>query len=84
LRRLAVTGIGVISPLGNDPLVFFDNLVQRHSLKLRLVQRTWAGHRRRAISTDALIVKLVIPNAVDLRAGRTYDSTCLPCANGGM
>src|SRR5579862_9538759 len=28
LRRVAVTGIGVISPLGNDAETFFDNLAR--------------------------------------------------------
>jgi beta-ketoacyl-acyl-carrier-protein synthase II len=31
LRRVAVTGMGVISPLGNDSEVFFDNLVRGRS-----------------------------------------------------
>ena len=43
MRRVAVTGIGVISPLGNDPLVFFNNPVQGHSgigrLSVRVPER---------------------------------------------
>ena len=31
LRRVAVTGIGVISPLGNDSGIFFDNLARGRS-----------------------------------------------------
>jgi 3-oxoacyl-(acyl-carrier-protein) synthase len=36
LRRVAVTGIGVISPLGNDPDEFFGNLARGHSGIVRL------------------------------------------------
>jgi len=31
LRRVAITGIGIISPLGNEVGEFFDNLVSGHS-----------------------------------------------------
>ena len=36
MRRVAVTGIGVISPLGNDPDEFFNNLAQGRSGIVRL------------------------------------------------
>ena len=43
MRRVAVTGIGVVSPLGNDPQVFFDHLARSRSgigrLTLRLGER---------------------------------------------
>lgn len=39
MRRVAVTGTGVISPLGNDPDTFFDNLVRGHSGIVRLPRR---------------------------------------------
>jgi 3-oxoacyl-[acyl-carrier-protein] synthase II len=31
LRRVAITGIGIVSPLGNDPRSFFDHLVRGRS-----------------------------------------------------
>lgn len=39
MRRVAVTGIGVISPLGNDPDTFFDTLVRGDSGIVRLPRR---------------------------------------------
>jgi 3-oxoacyl-[acyl-carrier-protein] synthase II len=40
LRRVAVTGLGVVSPLGNDPGAFFDNLVAGRSGVCRLEGRS--------------------------------------------
>ena len=41
MRRVAVTGIGVVSPLGNDPRTFFDNLVAGRSGVRRLEGRSF-------------------------------------------
>ena len=41
MRRVAVTGIGVVSPLGNDPGTFFDNLVAGRSGVRRLEGRSF-------------------------------------------
>lgn len=41
MRRVAVTGIGVVSPLGNDPGTFFDNLLAGRSGVRRLEGRSF-------------------------------------------
>lgn len=43
MRRVAVTGIGVISPLGNGAVEFFDNLARGHSGIARLPAPVRAG-----------------------------------------
>ncbi|MGZ8274706.1 MAG: beta-ketoacyl-[acyl-carrier-protein] synthase family protein, partial [Burkholderiaceae bacterium] len=46
MRRVAVTGIGVISPLGNDPESFFSNLAGGRSGIVRLAAPTNAAAGR--------------------------------------
>ena len=41
MRRVAVTGLGVVSPLGNDPASFFDSLVAGRSGVRRLEGRSF-------------------------------------------
>ena len=41
MRRVAVTGIGVVSPLGNDPEAFFDSLAAGRSGVRRLEGRSF-------------------------------------------
>ena len=36
MRRVAITGIGIVSPLGNTPALFFENLMAGKSGVRRL------------------------------------------------
>jgi 3-oxoacyl-[acyl-carrier-protein] synthase II len=55
LKRVAVTGMGVVSPLGNDPGTFFDNLAAGRSGVRRLAGRSF----------DRLAVGIGAPAAFD-------------------
>jgi beta-ketoacyl-acyl-carrier-protein synthase II len=58
VRRVAVTGIGVISPLGNDAQTLFDNLVRGRSAIRRLSTRF----------DDRLVNRIGAPVAFDATA----------------
>ena len=71
LTRVVVTGLGAITPLGNDPKTYWENLIQGVSVQRRLLDSTLPISRRslRVKSKDLTRKNLFI---AEMHVGWTY------------